>query len=495
MNTIQSHSNRPVGIHKLPGPAGECDDALAAILCDVLRTREVRQILITVVPELLDVWANKSSWKRAVSKLAGSTVKKQLSKPEDVFEKNELKLIFEDKKFIENLGEILPDFINQLVDALTISCQSLEKFSVEDKTELFETLLSHTGKGRTGALLTNCARILNDIHNADPEFFTNTLEPGFKQWLESTDFGELKEAMDNSEKDIFALTEAINDTIWQYPSKVIGIFSLVPSLVNMITGSLNISIEKLNALPPDLLTDIVISLMNEINGKGAARFADEITEIARKLHVGSALLGEPGSPQLSGALSAKLDEIISQIDPAIFWKGRIALARIKAVYDDALSDAVSDKPEFARLNMINGPELLNIRLRSVNKKLSLLETMDDPELEKLLPETLSAYDVQEAAEVFNNIIRLANLLWEKKPKHCADSANQFLNAIDFDELAFMTEQVFENMGEDIRPIARTFVPGLVEWVCDVLQPEHDENEDNAARARKALSSLLMAEEV
>ena len=495
MNTKQSHTNRPVGIHKLSGPVREHDDAFSAILSDLLRTREMRQILITAIPEFLNAWADNSFWKKTVSKLTGYSVKKQLSRPDDVFERNELQSVFEDEAFIKNLGEILPDLINPFVDILTAGSQSLENLSVEDKTDLFESLMSHTNKGRTAKILTGCAGILNHIHQADPEFFANTIEPGFRKWLEAMDFGEIKEAVDNSEKDILALVEIINETIWQYPSKVIGIISLLPSLTNITAGSLNILIKKLNAMPPDLLTDIVISLMNEINGKKVAGFVDGLTEIARKLDVGSALIGEPGSPKLPSMLSAKLDEIISQIDPVIFWKGKVALAQIKASYDDALSDAVFNNPELIKLNMIKRPELFNIRLRSKNKQLSLLETMDGPELEELLTQNLSAYDVQEAAEVFNNTIRLVNLLWEKKPEHCAESANQFLNSIDEEELAFTASRLFEVMGEDLRPVARAFVPGLVEWVCDVLAPGDDEYEEQAQRARKALGSLLMPEEV
>ena len=34
------------------------------------------------------------------------------------------------------------------------------------------------------------------------------------------------------------------------------------------------------------------------------------------------------------------------------------------------------------------------------------------------------------------------------------------------------------------------MPGLVTWICDVLQPEDDEYEDEAEKAREALQSLF-----
>ena len=38
-------------------------------------------------------------------------------------------------------------------------------------------------------------------------------------------------------------------------------------------------------------------------------------------------------------------------------------------------------------------------------------------------------------------------------------------------------------------------PGLVQRVCDALQPKDDEYEEDAARARATLRALLLAEEV
>ena len=58
MSTTQTSSNIPVGIHKISGPGSRAyDDAMTGIVSDILKTREVRQLLITVVPEFLNVWA------------------------------------------------------------------------------------------------------------------------------------------------------------------------------------------------------------------------------------------------------------------------------------------------------------------------------------------------------------------------------------------------------------------------------------------------------
>jgi hypothetical protein len=335
---------------------------------------------------------------------------------------------------------------------------------------------------------------LNDIHKTDPEFLARILEPGVTQWLESMDFGEIKEAVDNSGQGFLAIITMINTVIWQYPSKVISILSLLPSAVNLAAGATGISIEKLNAVAPDLLTDILLALLKEIDGRAVAGVVDQLSEIGRKLHTGSALLGEPGSPQLPRALSEVIDRIVAHTDAVTFWKGRIAFAEIKASFDAALADAAEKHPEYARLSMMRGPELFNIRMRSKNKKMSLLDSLDDEVLANATAEHLSAYDVQEAAEGFNTILRMANRFWVNKPGVCTDFVTLFVNAVDGDELTQAVRHLLGNMPEELRPAARHVVPGLVEWVCEVLQPQEDENEADATRARKALRSLMTAAE-
>jgi hypothetical protein len=190
-----------------------------------------------------------------------------------------------------------------------------------------------------------------------------------------------------------------------------------------------------------------------------------------------------------------LDEVVTQTDATTFWKARIGLAELKADFDQALTGAIDKNPEYIRLGMNKKPELFNIRIRSLNRKWSSLESMDDEELADTMAQRLKGYDVQEVAEVINNMVRTANRLWEQKPEAGAEMIRQFVNALDYDELDGAAKQLFGDMRQELRPVARTVVPGLVEWVCDVLQPEDDENEDDAARARDALRRLFMSEEV
>jgi hypothetical protein len=72
--------------------------------------------------------------------------------------------------------------------------------------------------------------------------------------------------------------------------------------------------------------------------------------------------------------------------------------------------------------------------------------------------------------------------------------SRFSSAIDDDALAETAQRFFDDADPYFRPVARRVLPGLVTWACQVLKPENDVHEDDAAQARETLRSLLMPEE-
>ena len=491
----QPPSSLPADVQRKIGSGSANSDKLNAILQEVFNTREARQLLITVVSELLNVWAERSWWKQKVVQATGFVVNKQLPASESAGANDEIGRLFEDETFVKNIIDQLPAFLHLLSGVLETGSRTLDRLSTKEKKDLLTNLLASTAQGRTGTLVTSLARMLNAIHNADSEFLARILEPGFRNWIESMDFGELKEALENSTRDAQALATMANDVIWQYPAKVVLLLSLLPTIVNMTAGVMGISAHKLNAAPPDLLTDILLAFLNEIDFNAVAPVVNELTELVRKIHTGSALLGEPGAPQLPRVLADTFDQIIAATDPNKFWKARIALAELKSDIEQQWFQSVKNHPEHSRLGPVYASALFNIRLRSKNQQLSHWDLMDDEELCACLLQHLSGCDAQEAAEVINNMMRIANRLCEDHPEACAEFLGQFVNAVDDDELAGIVRLIFTNLRDELRPAARAVVPGLVEWVCDTLQTRDDEFEDEAARAREALCSLLKQEEV
>ena len=472
----------------------------------MLDTREVRQALAAILPDLLNVFAGNRRIKKLVMRMVGKYLNRSLTRPEDVFERAELAPLFDDPQFIRHLAAPLPDLAGGLFDLIATGIKGIEHLNADDKKEIFSDLISKLSTGRTGDMITAACRILNDIHKTDPEFFAKRLEPGFKHWIESIDFGELKEMVDNSGADGRAFVEMVNNVMWQYPAKVVLLLSLIPSFINGLIVSADISLGRLNELPPDLLTDVVLSFIREVDPAPAASMVNQLTEIVRKVHTGSALLGDPGSPQLPRVLGQTIDQIMDQIDPEILWKAKIALAETRAGISQATMEAVGRNPKFRHLNRVMAPELFNIRLKSINQRLAALEseleenfdaandTDGDTQTTPSLAKGLAAYDVQEMGEVLNNALRIVNRLADDQPDVLPELAAEIVNAIDDYELAETARHLFNGVGQEFKHLARAVVPGLITWVCDVLQPADDEYETDAETARNSLRDLLMKEE-
>jgi len=495
MNRFPNNNGLPAGIRKL----SEIDLAEEAgkntAIARILQTREVRQTLADLLPDVLNLLAGDKRVKKVLFRLVGRYLNKSLSRPDDVFEKPELLQLFEDDAFVRNIAEPLPDIINGLFNVIDTAATTIEKLDTGEKKELFGELIEKLATGQTGTLITRGCRIINDIHKDDPEFFARRLEPGFRKWIETVDFGELREMIDRSGNDARAMVVMINEVIWQYPAKVVLLLSLIPSLVNMVTTAADISLEKLNELPPDLLTDVILSFLDEIRAEPVAGVINALTELVRKIHTGSGLLGEPGAPQLPKLLAAKIDTIITAVDPVTLWKAKTALAETGAAFELAMAAAVNRMPAFKQLAMIKGPEIANIHMKTANQKLAHWDSIDDEETAKSMANHFSAYDVQELGEMINNTLRLFNRVAGQRPELLPGLVGQAASAIDEYELAEAARHIFNGAGDRLQPVARAFVPGLVKWISASLKPADDDYENDAEDARAALRSIFEIEEV
>ena len=490
MNPGKLPPSTPLGVYRKSDLNRSEPSFRASVVRQVLMTREVRELLGALIPDVLSVWADRSLFKTMISRAVGKSLQQSFASPEILRESGDLQQLFENPELIERIADQLPVIFQGFSRALSNALQTVESISAENKKAILKDLVSGIADGGSGEMITRSARIINDIHQSDPEFFTRLLAPGFSKWVESIDFGEVREALENSGPDVRAFIRMTNDIIWQYPSKVVVALSMLPLLINLIAESLDISVEKLNTLPPDLLTDVICGLIRDIDGPAVSGLVNELSEMARKVHTGSALLGDAGNPEIYKTLSKKLDAIMARTDPAALWKARIMINGLKDQVNQAIFDAGTGNDEFIRLALEKSPALANIRMRAFNRRLTLLESLDEEMVSDSLARSLSEYDIQEPAEILNNMLRLLNRLYDSRPEAASAFIRQFADALDLDALSDAARNLLGDSREELRPAARAIVPGLVNWVCDILKPEDDEFEDEAALARDALANLF-----
>jgi hypothetical protein len=499
MTDSNSNLGKRVGIHKVTNGNQTRDTQNDSPVSKILQTQEVRQLLNQILPDILGVFTKDTQTSKFIMKHVGKFLVNQTGHPNGATDLKDLQDLLHDEKFIADMGAPLPGAVDSILDSILdiigILMKSFKEMPEADRVKTLKDVISKISTGKTGTMLTELCVLVNDMHKTDPTFLTESIEPAFKKWIESVDFGEIRELFDTSGEEGRKFIAMMNDVMWEYPTKMIMTLSFLPSLLNLLIDASGISVAKFNELPPDMLSDVIIAYVGEINTDALAGTVNQLTELVRKVHNGSALIGDPGSPQLIKTLSKMIEDVVENTDPVTFWKAKTAIAETTAAIDEAVAKAVALKPAFKHLEMIRGPEILNIRYKSLNRKLSAWEAVDDEDLAKSMEQHLTAYDVQEMAEVLNNTFRIINRLGDGKPEVFNQIAGQFVNALDEYELSETANRLFNGVSEEFKPVARAVVPGLVTWICDVLKPCDDEYEDQAAKARESLQSLFATQEV
>ena len=482
--------------HDAPRSANnmKMNDTLLEILERLLSTREVRAFLAESLPIVLESWAGRHRLKQTAAKIMSGCFKWADSKAPASHD-DELKKLVTDPDFLDLLAQLIAGIYVGNQELLKAGLKTVSELPPREQIDLVSRSLSPLLQGGSADILTGCARLINKLHQTDHTFIVRLLEPGFNLWVQSADFGELKQAVDESADGIVSLVEMANNTLWQYPAKVVLCFALFPAFINILGRSILVSAQKLEEIPPDLLTDIVIALIREIDGATIAALVNTLGEIIHRLHTGSALLGEAGTPQLPRLFSEKLTEVGATLDAATYWQARIQLAELMAALDQAMVDSVYHSPALLEQHMRKSPDLNNIRWRRLNYKLTCAESLDDDEFIRLWSQRLAATDAQGAAEVCNNFLYLANRLAEQNPAAWTGFISRFTHALDSDALAQTASRFFEDGQGDLLPPARAVIPNLLTWICRVLEPADDGFDEDAARARQALRKLLNTVEV
>jgi hypothetical protein len=184
------------------------------------------------------------------------------------------------------------------------------------------------------------------------------------------------------------------------------------------------------------------------------------------------------------------NEVVSGIDAATFWKARLAAAELAFIVEQAFMEAMDENPEQARLAATYAPSLFNTKLRAANRRLAILDALDDDQFSRALEKRLEGYDLQEAAEIFNLTLYLVNRLMASRPERAAAFIGEFAGAVDVDALAETAGHVLADDPEGLDVLARPVVPRMVTWLCRVLGPQDDGFETDAAQARRALRDLF-----
>lgn len=320
--------------------------------------------------------------------------------------------------------------------------------------------------------------------------YAESLRPIVRNLIEHIDFGEVKEAADFHQENIAAAVMMINEELWRYPAKVICLLSLIPAAANMTVSVARESLAPINKLAPDLLADVVFSLVDDIDGKNIGRLINELGELVRKIHTGSTLLGEPGKPQLPNTLNRLTLEAMSTVDINLLLKSRKLLAEIKEVSLKAFIDQLEQSPELSREFFQDHFLSIVAVIRNWSRKADAFERLfTEEEIAREFAKGMGEIDAQEVAGTISMLCGIVNRVRAVTPGVIRNTLSQTINAVDAEEAGETVRWLTEDVVESLKPVASEVLPPIIRGIADLLKTD---SADGSGEIREALAYLKSA---
>ena len=451
-------------------------------LRELLQTREVRKILSLLIPEFLDLWAGDHPLKKKAARPIGRSFQKSLRHPRANGGDRD-----------DGLGDVMPEIVDRLLASLQAAAETAETLSPEEKQKHLKALGAYFTAGQSGRLLTSLLRSLHALHETHPTALADALTPAIRSWIVHTDFGALRDVADRMGPEIKALAEAINAILWQYPSKLVLSLSFLPDPLNLAVICLQKAIRRFNQASPDLVADIALSLVRSVDGRAVGAALNELTEVIRKIHTGSALIGDPGMPRFQNDMRQMLDDIVAGMDSPTYWSAKVALEEDKAIMARSLFETLADRPDFITEGLRTYAARKNPGFRSGRYGLEALIDMTDTDLGTALEDGVSDLDLQELGDIVNLVCELSNRVLALRPELARNLAEQLAASLDVAEIKDAAGGILETSGAAFRPVLRATLPDILSQLCRIMEPADDGYEDQMAEARQHLRSLLIGE--
>jgi len=480
MSDIQSGAAGKRGNTEQPTVDGEFMERFAAAFA---QTDEFRRIVRAIAPRAVGAWAGKSVFKKVIARPVAKSIAKGFSANGKGGDDAPVADLLADPRFLSSASAELPALVNGLLAATASAVEGVASLPAEERARVMKGLVEGVDFSHAGRILTGLAKAVNGLHRDNPWFMAETLRPGITAFIKGTDFGELREMAEGAREDVIALVRTVNEELWNYPAKFICVLSLLPVMVNTAVGTLKETAAPINKMAPDLLTDVVLSLMNEIDGRNIGMLVNEFCELVRKIHTGSALLGEPGKPQLPKSVAKLTAETMSTVDINLLLKARGLLAEIKEMTLLTFIGMLEKSPELAKDFFQSHFRDLVAFFRRWSHKADAFETLfTDDDVAEEFAKGMGEIDAQELAVTISRMCGVFNRVREKTPGIIRNTVAQTISSLDRYEAAETARWFTADMVEALKPLAPEILPPIIRGVADLLKQDDGSGEMGEALA-------------
>ncbi len=354
-----------------------------------------------------------------------------------------------------------------------------------------------TGRGISadvGQFLTAWARKVNADHAGKEACHAATRGAAIHDFLKNTDFGEIREMVETSEPCVLKTIEAFNENLWKYPAKVGTLVATVIPLMNIFTkASREILLPIERAIGPDLLADIILSLVKGINGADTAQLINTVREFIRRIHTGSLLLGKGGKPLFEIYLTDLLHDCFSEMDPELVKKIRIIFAEDRESIANALASALRDNPGITLSSLASFGSVKTSAIKARARKLGVMEEIDPDGLKSAITEGMSDLDTYEFAGLINTACRVANKIHDAKPDIVSNALSGVVDSVNADEVRKTFQWLIPDVVEALKPLAAVVMPLIIRALSELINPDGGYASPEHREALEAFRAVLAAD--
>ncbi|PKL37496.1 MAG: hypothetical protein CVV44_14190 [Spirochaetae bacterium HGW-Spirochaetae-1] len=466
---------------------------LGSFIKSFTRTEEFREVVHAALPEVFTLWAGKSRIKKKLAGTLGRFLAKGFA-PRGESAGSPVLETCGDPEFIRQASTQMPEIFNAVIAGLNAFSRGLSEMPVDEHRRCLKSVIENADAGGIGELITNLFKSAN-LHRSDPDSLVETLRPKVRSLIAGIDFGELKEAVDGSADSVTALTEMINEEMWEYPAKMVCLLSLLPSLLNMAVRSAVKTTAPINRLAPDLLTDVVLSLVREIDGKSIGSLINELCEIIRKIHTGSSLIGDRGNHAFSAAVSQLGAATLGSVDILLLLKARGMLRDIGDLARISAAEILGQNPAIAADFFQGHFRSLVSWVRAWSLKADIFERVfTDEDIAREFARGMGELDAQEMAFTASSICGLFNQVRRLSPGTIKNFLSQFFSSLNESTVADAARWFTGDLVQSMEPIAPEIMPPIISGIAELIAP-HGEMSAEMQEACEKLRNVFNRKEV
>ena len=364
---------------------------------------------------------------------------------------------------------VVPELFNLVPQTLNVLGQNLEKRSPQDQAKYLSAFLKRLDIDKWADTIQTWLSISNKVNAFEKEFITQNFDQKIRSFIEKIDFADFKDFLQQTASDVNALSENVNNVLWDYPAKMVLLCSIIPLAGNTICLISKNALKHFNAVPPDALADIVISLIKELDIQVIARFLNESCELIRKLHTGSALIGEPGSDAFSQQVNRIFNTLTTNLDEKTVFKAKQAIQKIKNIFFEAYFNSITrDENQFA--NEIHlWFDKQNQKTKNLRQISEALDESPDDFISNTIGKQIKEIDITESTEVINIFLQLIERLNELQPETIQTVVLQWLNQLDIDSMETIVNELSPDIMKAMAPIIQNLAPPIINAFCESME--------------------------